>query len=157
MYIPESAARSILVKSKPLYVKVVLTVRKGVVEANLQRPLANKVGEFVKVGDPLGLSAYSAGCVLGVGTGDGEEVDVGVDDDVGRGVKVFVPRAGCHETILHHHGDAFVELGDVIKASVEVLACPVGCRGRKSVGATEFGEIIAGLVDRGDCPCGEIS
>lgn len=147
---PESAARDIFLPSEALSIEEGLATLKGIVVHSLQRPFANEDGELAVLSDVDSLAANGGRGVLGVGAGGSEVVDVGVEDDVGAGVVEGCPVRGAHEVVLDHHGDAAVDLGDLLEHAVHVRVDPVGGVDSKAGSGAKAGEVVGGLVDRGN-------
>lgn len=148
--IPEGTARSILVVRVERIIKC-LSVGKSVVVQTLKGPFADEDGELaVSATDLVGLTADCGGDVLRVSTCCGEEVDVGVDDEVCGGVVEGGPVLFGEEGVLQHQGDAFVDFGDAGEDAVHVRVDPVGSVGGQTGGRGEAGEVVRGLVDGGD-------
>lgn len=156
---PERSTADILLPSISLSVEDELAVRDGkaVVVHGLQTPLADEVRELGGLGDVGGLATDGRGNVLRVSSCGGEVVDVGVDDEVGRGVEVRLPEGGALEAVLHHDGDTAVDLGDAVNAAVDVVGDPLRAVGGKTGGSTESGEVVRGLVDGADGPGGQVA
>jgi hypothetical protein len=147
---PESATSNVLVKSIALSIKESLAPSHGVVVHGLQTPLSNENRELGLLRKVLSLTAHSRVDILRVGACSGEVVDVRVKHNVGASVVEGCPVGSALETVLNHHGNALVDLGDLFEHTAVVSIDPVGGFVREAGRGTEAGEVVRGFVDGRD-------
>lgn len=128
-----------------------LASSKSVVIHGLERPFTNKHRECALLSNVLGLSADCRVDVFGICTGSGEVVYVRIKHNVVGSVVEWNPVRGTLETILDHHGNTAINLGNFLQNTVHVSVDPVGAICSQTGISTESDKVgIRCLVDRGD-------
>lgn len=116
----------------------------------LKRPFADEDRELGFLSNVLGLATDSRVDVVGVGSGSGEVVDVGIHDDVGASIVERSPEASALEAVLELERNTLVNNSNLLEDTVDVGVDPVGGVVRKTSSGTEAGEVVRSLVDRGN-------
>lgn len=116
----------------------------------LKRPFADEDRELGFLSNVLGLTTDSRVDVVGVGSGSGEVVDVGIHDDVGASIVERSPEASALEAVLELERNTLVNNSNLLEDTVDVGVDPVGGVVRKTSSGTEAGEVVRSLVDRGN-------
>lgn len=144
-----------LLPSIPLCIKDALALGdiQSVIVHSLKGPLANEDRELGLLPEVRGLAADRRGDVLGVRTSSGEEVDMGVDNQVRVGIEQGRPIRSSLEAILQHDGNALVDSNDPRQDALHILHDPGGSLLRETISGTKSSQIVTGLVDGSDSEC----